>query len=278
MRAESAQLPHSVAANCSKMGWGRRCGRRSSAAALRGWRLPMSWRRRARRARRSSTRCLRRASGWAARWPRRSWMARCWSAGPDSFLTEKPAAAELCRELGLGAELMPSNDAGAQDLHCGAQPAGAAARRPDVPGAHQADSHGADAALQLRHQDPHGAGTAASAAAQRSGRSRWRRWSSGTLARRPWTGWPIRCCRGIYGGDATQLSARTVLPRLVEMETRIRLADARHAGRAPQDARQGGESCASGRRQRRAGQAAAGRGAVDLYRAARRHAAAGRCA
>jgi oxygen-dependent protoporphyrinogen oxidase len=31
--------------------------------------------------------------------------------GPDSFLTEKPAAAELCRELGLGAELLPSNDA-----------------------------------------------------------------------------------------------------------------------------------------------------------------------
>lgn len=30
--------------------------------------------------------------------------------GPDSFLTEKPAAAELCRELGLGAELVPSND------------------------------------------------------------------------------------------------------------------------------------------------------------------------
>jgi len=30
--------------------------------------------------------------------------------GPDSFLTEKPAAAELCRELGLGAELTPSND------------------------------------------------------------------------------------------------------------------------------------------------------------------------
>src|ERR1035437_8228880 len=31
--------------------------------------------------------------------------------GPDSFLTEKPAAAELCRELGLGAELTTSNDA-----------------------------------------------------------------------------------------------------------------------------------------------------------------------
>src|ERR1039458_8324893 len=34
--------------------------------------------------------------------------------GPDSFLTEKPAAAELCRELGLGAELTPSKDAGRQ--------------------------------------------------------------------------------------------------------------------------------------------------------------------
>src|SRR5580658_2193771 len=30
--------------------------------------------------------------------------------GPDSFLTEKTAAAELCRELGLGGELIPSND------------------------------------------------------------------------------------------------------------------------------------------------------------------------
>ena len=31
--------------------------------------------------------------------------------GPDSFLTEKPAAIELCRELGLGDDLVPSNDA-----------------------------------------------------------------------------------------------------------------------------------------------------------------------
>ena len=30
--------------------------------------------------------------------------------GPDSFLTEKPAAAELCRELGIGDQLTPSND------------------------------------------------------------------------------------------------------------------------------------------------------------------------
>ncbi|HEY8669350.1 MAG TPA: protoporphyrinogen oxidase, partial [Terriglobales bacterium] len=33
-------------------------------------------------------------------------------AGPDSFLTEKPWAAELCRELGLGDQLIGSKDAG----------------------------------------------------------------------------------------------------------------------------------------------------------------------
>jgi oxygen-dependent protoporphyrinogen oxidase len=33
-------------------------------------------------------------------------------AGPDSFLTEKPWAADLCRELGLGDQLIGSNDSG----------------------------------------------------------------------------------------------------------------------------------------------------------------------
>src|SRR5690242_4643760 len=31
-------------------------------------------------------------------------------AGPDSFLTEKPWASDLCRELGLGDQLISSND------------------------------------------------------------------------------------------------------------------------------------------------------------------------
>ena len=31
-------------------------------------------------------------------------------AGPDSFLTEKPWAAALCRELGLGDQIIGSND------------------------------------------------------------------------------------------------------------------------------------------------------------------------
>ena len=32
-------------------------------------------------------------------------------AGPDSFITEKPWAADLCRTLGLGDQLIGSNDA-----------------------------------------------------------------------------------------------------------------------------------------------------------------------
>ena len=31
-------------------------------------------------------------------------------AGPDSFLSIKPEASELCRELGLGSEVIHSND------------------------------------------------------------------------------------------------------------------------------------------------------------------------
>lgn len=42
-------------------------------------------------------------------------------AGPDSFLTEKPEAAALCRELGLGESLLGSNDSRRRTymLHCG---------------------------------------------------------------------------------------------------------------------------------------------------------------
>ena len=43
-------------------------------------------------------------------------------------------------------------------------------------------------------------------------------WWNVISARRSWTAWPIRCCPGVYGGDAAKLSARAVLPRFVEME------------------------------------------------------------
>ena len=77
--------------------------------------------------------------------------------GPDSFLTEKPAAAALCRELGIADQLLASNDRAAQNLHRRQEPPHPAARRPDVHGPDQAVAHRLHAALLLVDQTPHGA-------------------------------------------------------------------------------------------------------------------------
>jgi oxygen-dependent protoporphyrinogen oxidase len=139
--------------------------------------------------------------------------------GPDSFLTEKPAAAELCRELGLGADLIPSNDAARKTYivvknRLVALPDGLMFLVPTKliptattrlfswttklrmgmellhPPRPSGDSDEAVAALVERH----------------FGAEAVDRLADPLLS-------------GIYGGDAAQLSARTVLPRLVEMES-----------------------------------------------------------
>lgn len=139
--------------------------------------------------------------------------------GPDSFLTEKPAAIELCRELGLGGSLIPSNDAARKTwivVHNRLIPLpdglmfliptklvptaltplfslGTKLRMaqefllPPRPGAEDESV----AALVERHYGPEVIDRLA-----------------GPLL------------SGIYGGEAAQLSARAVLPRLVDMEAR----------------------------------------------------------
>lgn len=137
--------------------------------------------------------------------------------GPDSFLTEKPAAAELCRELGLGADLIPSNDAARKTYvvvknRLVPLPDGLMFLVPTklVPTAlsplfsvrtkirmgmellHPPRPSTEDesvAALVERHFGPEAVDRLAD---------------------------PL--LSGIYGGDSAQLSARTVLPKLVEME------------------------------------------------------------
>jgi oxygen-dependent protoporphyrinogen oxidase len=113
--------------------------------------------------------------------------------GPDSFLTEKPAAAELCRELGLGAELTPSNDADRKTYivvrnRLVPLPDGlmflvptkliptALTRLFSLPTKMRMG-------LELLHP-PRPAGCKM---------NQWPRSSSATLAARPSTGWPIRC-------------------------------------------------------------------------------------
>ncbi len=138
--------------------------------------------------------------------------------GPDSFLTEKPAAAELCRELGLGGELLPSNDVARKTYivvrnRLVALPDGLMFLVPTklIPtaltrlfGLRTKIRMG----LELLHASrPSGGDESVAALVRRHfGQEAVDRLADPLLS-------------GIFGGDSAQLSARTVLPRLVEMES-----------------------------------------------------------
>jgi len=138
--------------------------------------------------------------------------------GPDSFLTEKPAAIELCHELGLAADLVPSNDAARKTYilvknKMVALPDGLMFLVPTklIPTALTplfSLSTKIKMGLELLHP-PRPSGLEDEAVAdlvtRHFGAEAVDRLADPLLS-------------GIYGGDATQLSARTVLPRLVEME------------------------------------------------------------
>lgn len=138
--------------------------------------------------------------------------------GPDSFLSEKPAGAELCRELGLGDQLTPSNDANRKTYivvknRLVPLPDGLMFLIPTklVPTALTrlfSPATKIKMALELLHPPrPSGHDESVAALVERHfGREAVDRLADPLLS-------------GIYGGDATQLSARTVLPKLVEMET-----------------------------------------------------------
>jgi len=139
--------------------------------------------------------------------------------GPDSFLTEKPAAAQLCRELGIGADLIPSNDAARKTWIVVKNrliplPDGlmflvptkliptALTRLFSLP---TKIRMGMELLLPPR---PSGLPDESVAALveRHFGAEAVDRLADPLLS-------------GIFGGDASQLSARTVLPRLVEMES-----------------------------------------------------------
>ena len=138
--------------------------------------------------------------------------------GPDSFLSEKPAGAELCRELGLADQLTPSNDANRKTYivvknRLVPLPDGLMFLIPTklVPTALSGLFSPATKirmGLELLHPPrPSGQDESVAALVRRHfGQEAVDRLADPLLS-------------GIYGGDATQLSARTVLPKLVEMET-----------------------------------------------------------
>ena len=139
--------------------------------------------------------------------------------GPDSLLTEKPAAAELCAELGLESDLVGSNDAERKTFilvrnRLVALPDGLMFLVPTklLPtvltplfGILTKVRMGVEL-LQMR-------------------RARSQDESVAELVRRHYGQQVVDrladpLLSGIYGGDAAQLSAQAVLPRLVEMETK----------------------------------------------------------
>lgn len=137
--------------------------------------------------------------------------------GPDSFLTEKPAAAELCRELGLAEQLTPSNDAERKTFvvvrnRLVPLPDGLMFLIPTklIPTATtRLFSLGTKIRMGLELLHPPRPGqsdeSVAALVERHFGLEAVDRLADPLLS-------------GIYGGDATQLSARTVLPKLVEME------------------------------------------------------------
>jgi oxygen-dependent protoporphyrinogen oxidase len=138
--------------------------------------------------------------------------------GPDSFITEKPAAAALCRELGLEAELTPSNDA---DRKTCILVRNRLVPLPDglmflVPTKLISTALTPLFSLPTKLRmglelllPPRPTGlpdeSVASLVERHFGRETVDRLADPLLS-------------GIYGGDAAQLSAHTVLPSLVEME------------------------------------------------------------
>src|SRR5580704_15765012 len=140
-------------------------------------------------------------------------------AGPDSFLTEKPWASDLCRQLGLGDQLIGSNDVDRKTYiltrgHLVEMPDGLMFMVPTkiVPSVlsplfstetkirmarewfhppHKADGDETVAQLVERHYGPEMVDRLAD---------------------------PL--LSGVYGGEASQLSVRAVLPRFSDMESK----------------------------------------------------------
>jgi len=138
--------------------------------------------------------------------------------GPDSFITEKTSATALCRELGLGGELIPSNDAARKTWivvknRLVALPDGLMFLVPTklIPTALTplfSFSTKIRMGLELLsppHANQNADETVAELVKRHFGQEAVDRLADPLLS-------------GIYGGDATQLSARAVLPRMVEME------------------------------------------------------------
>jgi protoporphyrinogen/coproporphyrinogen III oxidase len=140
-------------------------------------------------------------------------------AGPDSFLTEKPWAADLCRKLGLTDQLIGSNDAQRKTYirvnnKLVTLPDGLMLMVPTkVMPALLSPLFSFRTKLKMAREWFH---TSNQASADETVASFVQRHYGTQMVER--LADPL--LSGIYGGDASQLSMRAVLPRFLEMETK----------------------------------------------------------
>ena len=161
-------------------------------------------------------------------------------AGPDSFLTEKPWAAELCRKLGLSHQLIASNDAQRKTYilvnnKLVAIPDGLMFMVPTkVMPTLLSPLFSFRTKLQMAREWFH---TSNQSAADETVASFVERHYGSEMVER--LADPL--LSGIYGGDASQLSMHAVLPRFLEMEAKHgslgRVMMAARAKAAPNSAR-----------------------------------------
>ncbi len=157
--------------------------------------------------------------------------------GPDSFLTEKPAAAQLCRELGIGDQLLGSNDAERKTyILVGKRliplPDGLMFMVPTklLPTAFTPlFSWSTKLRMAREFLFPPAPATADESVADMTRRHFGQETVDRLVS-------PL--LSGVYGGDASQLSVRAVLPRMVQMEHKHRslsraMLAARKAARVP---------------------------------------------
>ena len=140
-------------------------------------------------------------------------------AGPDSFLTEKPWASDLCRQVGLGDQLIGSNDA---DRKTYILVKGRLVPIPDglmfmvptkVLPVVLSPLFSSATKLRMSHEwfhPPHKADTDESVASLVN-----RHYGPEMV---DYLADPLLA--GVYGGEASQLSVRAVLPRFAEMEAK----------------------------------------------------------
>src|SRR6266404_6457754 len=141
-------------------------------------------------------------------------------AGPDSFLTAKPAAAELAREVGLGDQLIHSNDSTRKTYilvrgKLVAMPDGLQMMVPTIPWA-TAFSPLFSFATKIRMLGEYLSPPAPLSAGQDESVASFveRHFGAEVVDRMA-----APLLAGVYGGDASRLSARSVLPNFVATES-----------------------------------------------------------